>query len=67
LRIIVSLDVPAIRRNLDNGFATFDEKLPKGIGAVYTSRETATDSNNRDTFFLHNRQLFCRGGLISVV
>src|SRR2546423_10021569 len=54
LRVIVPLHVPAIGRNLDHTFPAFDEKFPERFGVTHAAGETATDSNNRDTFFLHN-------------
>ena len=61
----VSLDVKAIGRYLNDAFPAFDEKLPKGILRTHAAGETASDSNNRNTFFLHGRELLRRGGLNS--
>src|SRR6185503_726763 len=55
LRIIVPLHIPAIGRNVDHPFATFDEKSPERFRVAHPAGETATHSNNRNTFFLHGR------------
>ena len=65
LGIIISLHVPAIGRHLNDAFAAFDEKFPKGFLRIHAAGETATDSNDCNTFFLHGRELLRRGGLIS--
>ena len=61
LRIVKTLDVPAIRRHLDDAFAAFDEKLPKRVGVIDSAGETATDSDDCNTFFWHGRALRRRG------
>ena len=66
LRVIVSLNVPPIRRHLDDAFPAFDEKFPKRFLVVYAAGKPATDSNDRNTLFLHNRNGPRRGELISV-
>ena len=63
-RIIISLHIPAIRWHFNDTFPAFDEKLPKGVLGTHAAGKPATDSNNRNTFFLHG-ELPRRGGLIS--
>src|ERR1700738_3501811 len=65
LRIIIPLRVPAIRWHFNDACTAFDEKLPKGVLGTHAAGKTATDSNNRNTFFLHGRELLPRGGLVS--
>src|SRR6476469_2085590 len=55
LRIIIPLHVPAIGWNLDHAFATLDEKSPERFRVTHAAGETAPNSNNRNTFFLHSR------------
>src|SRR5262249_37559458 len=64
LRVVVALDVPTVRRHIDDAFATSDEQLPERVDIVYPAGETATDSDNGNTFFLHDRDLLRRGRLI---
>ncbi len=63
--IIVSRHVPAIGWHFNDAFPAFDEKLPKGILRTHAAGETAPDSNNRNTLFLHGGELLRTGGLIS--
>ena len=63
--IIISLHVPAIGWHFNDAFPAFDQKLPKGILRTHAAGETAADSNNRNTLFLHGGELLRRGGLIS--
>ena len=63
--IIISLHIPAIGWHFNDAFTAFDEKLPKGVLRTHAAGETAADSNNRNTLFLHGGELLRRGGLIS--
>src|ERR1700730_7392014 len=65
LSIIIPPRVPAVRWHFNDAFTGFDEKLPKGVFGIYAAGKTATDSNDRNTFFLHGRELPRRGGLLS--
>jgi len=66
LRIIVTLNIPAIGWNIDNTLTTFDKKFPQRVEVVHAAGEVTADSNDCDSFFLHGRGLLRRGGLISV-
>src|SRR5260370_37576494 len=63
LGVVISLHVPAIRRHFDDSLASLDKKLPKRFLGTHAAGKTATDSNNRNTFFLHG--WLRQGGLIS--
>ena len=63
--VVVSLDVPAIGWHLNDAFPAFDQKFPKGVLGTHAAGKTATNSNNRNTFFLHGGELLRGGGLIS--
>ena len=63
--IIISLHIPAIGWHFNDAFPAFDKKLPKGILRTHAAGETAADSNNRNTLFLHGGGLLRRGGLTS--
>src|SRR5687767_11887281 len=52
--VVISLHVPPVGRHLDHTFPAFDEKFPERFGVVYTAGKPATDSNDRNTFLLHN-------------
>lgn len=63
--VVVALDVPAIGRHIAHAFPAVDEEFPERIGGVHAAGETAADSNDGDTFFVHGHELPGRGGLIS--
>ena len=63
LGVIISLDVPTVGWHLDDPFTTVDKKFPERIGAAYAAGETATDSDNGNTYFC--MVVDCRGRLIS--
>src|SRR4051794_40952223 len=52
-RIVKPLHVPTVRRHVGDRFTALDEQFPKRFGIVDATRETAANSNNRDSFSLH--------------
>ena len=63
--VVISLDVKAIGRHLNDAFPAFDEKFPKGFLRTHATGKTATDSNYCNTFVWHGRGLLRRGGLFN--
>ena len=53
LGIVEPLDIPPIRWNLTDSLTTLHEELPKRFSVVNAAGESATDSNDGNTFFVH--------------
>jgi hypothetical protein len=53
LRIVEPLDIPPIRRNLTDSLTGFQEELPKGFSVVGAAGKSTADSNDGNTFFVH--------------
>jgi hypothetical protein len=53
LGIVEPFDIPPIRWNLTDSLTTFREELPKRFSVVNAAGESATDSNDGNTFFVH--------------
>src|ERR1700750_655098 len=61
LRIIITLDIPSIWRDVADSVSSFDQQFPERVRINDTTGKAATDSNYGNTIFLHEAGQFPDG------